>query len=79
MNLTECEIRSVLLGLMVEWKSGTLQVFKIRFGDQISRCTEIRDFERKGIKRIRVTRRRNYTDFVLHQALSLGVNQWCIN
>jgi hypothetical protein len=27
MNLTECEIRSVLfMGLMIEWKSGTLQI-----------------------------------------------------
>jgi hypothetical protein len=27
MNLTECEIRSVLfMGLMVEWKSGTLHI-----------------------------------------------------
>jgi hypothetical protein len=29
MNLTECEIRSVLfMGLMVEWKSGTLHLDK---------------------------------------------------
>jgi hypothetical protein len=40
MNLTECEIRSVLLGLMVEWKSGTLQKYRIEKSSLIIRSVK---------------------------------------
>jgi hypothetical protein len=37
MNLTECEIRSVLfMGLVVEWKSGTLHIRTIKPSDKLN-------------------------------------------